>query len=177
MKRFLIATLAILMLLTTVLGLSSCAKDDGTPDGMQNVAIADVPFALYVPESWISQASSGISGARASNTDTTNVTVTMYMPDTDMTAETYWQEKCLPEFTAAFSAFTVVEEGTDTTLGGVNAKKYVFTFEMDGVKYQLIQIIVVEGSMVYTLQYHATETNYPNHTDVFESIRSAFRFR
>lgn len=177
MKRLLTAILAILMLLTAVFCLSSCAKDDGTPDGMQNVAIADAPFALYVPESWISQASSGISGARASNTDTSNVTVTMYMPDTDMTAETYWQEKCLPEFTAAFSAFTVVEEGTDTTLGGVNAKKYVFTFEMDSVKYQLAQVIAVEGGMVYTLQYHATESNYINHTEVFDEIRSNFRFR
>ena len=50
------------------------------------------------------------------------------------------------------------------------------TFEMDGVKYQLMQIIAVEGSMVYTLQYHATEVNYPLHTNVVENIRSNFRF-
>ena len=182
MKRLLTAALAAVMLLTLVVGVTSCKKDDGTPEGMQNVAIADAPFALYVPSDWISQASSGISGARASNTDTSNVTVTMYMPDVDMDAATYWQEKCLPEYTPAeghvgLPEFAVIEEGTDTTLGGVNAKKYVFTFKMDGVKYQLMQIIAVEGSMVYTLQYHATETNYPLHADVADNIRSEFRFR
>ena len=181
MKRLLTAALAALMLLTLVIGATSCKKDDGTPDGMQNVSAPGAPFDLYVPEDWLSQADSGVSGARVSNTDTSNVTVTMYMPDADMNAETYWQEKCVPEYTPAeghvgLPGFTVIEQGTDTTLGGANAKKYVFTFEMDGVKYQLMQIIAVEGSMVYTLQYHATEVNYPLHTDVVENIRSNFRF-
>ncbi len=182
MKRLLAVFLAALMLLTLVISASSCKKDGGTPDGMQNVSAPGVPFDLYVPEGWISQVSSGISGARVSNTDTSNVTVTLYMPDTEMSAETYWQEKCLPEYTPAqghvgLPGFTVIEEGTDTTLGGVNAKKYVFTFEMDGVKYQLMQILAVEGSMIYTLQYHATEAAYANHTEVVDNIRSNFRFK
>lgn len=182
MKKMLVRIIAVLLLAVMVLTAVSCKKDDGTPDGMQNVSIPDAAYDLYVPESWLSQSNSGVSGARVSNTDTSNVTVTLYMPDMEMDAETYWKEHCVPAYTPAeghvgLPAFTVVEEGTDTTLGGVNAKKYVFTFEMDGVKYKLMQIIAVEGSIIYTLQYHATEADYANHTEVVENdIRSNFRF-
>ena len=182
MKKVLIRTLSVLLLAVLALSAVSCAKSDGTPDGMQCVSIPDATFALYVPEGWVSQVSGGVSGARVSNTDTSNVTVTLYVPDEVVDAENYWQNYCLPEYTPAeghigLPAFTVVEEGADTTLGGANAKKYVFTFEMDGVKYQLMQIIAVEDSIVYTLQYHATEGAYANHTEEVEDIRSAFRFR
>lgn len=182
MKKILVRMTAALLLLLVVLTAVSCSNGDGVPDGMQNVSIADAPYDLYVPEGWISQAGSGVSGARVSNTDTSNVTVTLYMPDVELDAETYWKEYCLPAYIpteghTGLPAFAVSEEGIDTTLGGVNAKKYVFTFEMDGVKYKLMQIIAVEGSVVYTLQYHATEADYANHTDVVENdIRSNFRF-
>lgn len=183
MKKMLIRVTAVLLLAVMALTAVSCKKDDGTPDGMQNVAIPDATYDLFVPEGWLPQTSSGVSGARVSNVDTSNVTVTFYVPDTDLDAETYWKEHCVPAFTPAeghvgLPAFAVVEEGTDTTLGGVNAKRYVFTFEMDGVKYKQMQIIAVEDSVVYTLQYHATEANYANHTDVVENdIRANFRFR
>ena len=182
MKKIFVRVLCALLLAVLALTAVSCNKDDGVPDGMQNVAVANVPFDLYVPEGWISQTSSGISGARVSNQDNSNVTVTIYMPDEVMDAETYWNDRCLPEYQASeghagLPEFTLIaDQCGDAALGGVNAKKYVFTFKMNNIKYQVMQIIAVEDSMVYTLQYHATADNYANHTETVESIRQEFRF-
>ncbi|MBQ8357263.1 MAG: hypothetical protein IJX39_05580 [Clostridia bacterium] len=179
MKKNLTGILSVLLLLVLSLTTVSCADKDDTPDGMQNVSISTVNFDLFVPESWISQAESGISGARVSNTDTSNVTVTAYMPDAVMTVEEYWNSFCLPEYqNGVLKDFTVMEEQCgDTTLGGKNAKTYVFLYTVDGKTYESMQIITVKDDILYTLTYTAESSVYSTHLETVESIRSNFRFR
>lgn len=179
MKKNVVRVLSLLLLLTVALTAASCANTDDTPDGMQNVAIEHAAFDLFVPESWIAQNSAGVSGARVSNTDTSNVTATVYMPDVEMTVEAYWNDFCMPAYQSGvlkdFSVLT--EQCADTTLGGKNAKQYVFVYTMDGTAYEVMQVIAVHGSYVYTLTYTAESVHYANHLETVESIRANFRFR
>ncbi|MBE6702663.1 MAG: DUF1795 domain-containing protein [Ruminococcaceae bacterium] len=179
MKKIFVKVTLTLLVLLMVCAAVSCKRDDPTPDGMQNVSAAnsDAFYHLYVPENWISQTSAGISGARVSNTDTSNVTVTMYFPDVEMTPAEYWENRCAPSYGKVLSELEVIAESCiDTKLGGLDARQYVFKGLLDGVSYQFLQIIVVKGNVLYTLTYTATAENYDKHLETVESIRSNFTF-
>ena len=149
--------LAILLLLVLVASLAACGEDDGVPEGMKNVAVENAKFYLYVPELWLAQSQGGVSGA-LSPKGNANVIATAYLPDTYQTPKSYWEEKCLKEYTAVLAEFTVIEaECKETTLGGVNAHKYVFTHKIGEQVYKQMQVIAVDGAMVYTVQYTAPE--------------------
>ena len=179
MKKHITKALCLLLLLTLACTSVACKKDDGIPEGMQNVSVATVNFDLFVPEYWLPQTESGISGARVSNTDTSNVTVTVYLPDQVLTVEEYWRNFCLPQYqNGVLKDFTLLEEQCgDTTLGGKNAKKYVFVCTVDGVSYEYMQIITAHGDQLYTLTYTATSASFATHLETVESIRANFRFR
>ena len=179
MKKILIRVLVLMLLAVLCLGAVACSKEDDTPEGMQNVSIENATFDLFVPAGWVAQTSSGISGARVSNTDTSNVTVTVYLPAEVLTAESYWQNYCLSEYqNGVLKNFSVVEEKCgDTTLGGLNAKKYVFVYTLDGKSYEVMQVLTVKDDNVYTLTFTAESANFAGHEENMESIRSNFRFR
>ena len=178
MKRIFTSILTLLLLLTLAATAISCS-DDGIPDDMQNVAIDNANFDLFVPKSWISQKESGISGARVSNEDTSNVTVTVYLPDRPLTVEEYWSAFCLPSYqNGVLKDFSLIQEQCgDTVLGGKNAKTYVFIYTLDGKTYEVMQIIALMGDQLYTLTYTAESANYATHLETVESIRQNFRFR
>ena len=148
--------IAILLLLVLVTSFVACSdKNDGTPEGMKNVAVENAAFYLYVPETWLSQSQGGVSGA-VSPRNNANVIATTYLPDSYLSVKGYWEEKCLNEYAAALTDFTVIEgECKETTLGGVNAYQYVFTHKMGDIVYKQMQVITVDGGMVYTVQYTA----------------------
>ena len=150
--------IAILLLLVLVTSLAACGEDtDGAPEDMKNVAVENAKFYLYVPDLWLSQSQGGVSGA-LSPKGNANVIATVYLPDTYQTPKTYWEEKCLNEYTAVLTEFTVIEsECGETTLGGVNAYKYVFTHKMGDQIYKQMQVIAVDSAMVYTVQYTAVQ--------------------
>ena len=177
MKKILCLLLVLLMTFSFV----ACADDDGTPEGMQNVSTENALFNLYVPASWIPTTAGGVSGARYSSSDASNVTVTTYLPESEMSAADYWTNICLPNYRdgGVLQNFTVVEASCkDTTLGGKDAKQYVFTYTLDGVAYEVMQVIVAGGDMMmYTLTYTAVSTKYAEHLEDVERIRAEFRFR
>ena len=178
MKKNLTRILTVLLLMALAVTAISCS-DDGIPDDMYNVAIDNAEFDLFVPKNWISQKDSGISGARVSNMDTSNVTVTVYLPDREMTVEEYWNDFCLPSYqNGVLKDLSVIgEQCGDTVLGGKNAKKYVFVCTLDGKSMEYMQIIAEKGGKLYTLTYTAESANYSTHLETVESIRQNFRFR
>ena len=178
MKKNLTRILTVLLLLTLAVTAISCS-DDGIPDDMYNVAIDNAEFDLFVPKNWISQKESGISGARVSNDDVANVTMTVYLPDRLLTVEEYWNDFCLPSYqNGVLKDFSLIQEQCgDTVLGGKNAKTYVFIYTLDGKTYEVMQIIALMGDQLYTLTYTAESANYATHLETVESIRQNFRFR
>lgn len=173
--------LSVLLILVLACSLVACSDGDGTPEGMQNVSTENALFNLYVPASWLAQTDSGVSGARVSNNDPSNVTVTTYFPAASISAAEYWESVCLPAYRdgGVLQSFAVVEASCkDTTLGGKSAKQYVFTYVLDGVTYESMQIITAASDgMLYTLTYTATSEKYAEHLDNVEIIRAEFRFR
>lgn len=179
MKKSVLKIVSVLLLLVIACSAVACSKDDDIPDGMQNAAADSMPFDLFVPSNWISQAQSGISGARVSSSDKSNVTVTVYLPAEVLTPADYWEDFCLPEYeNGVLQDFSVMDEQCEeTTLGGLNAEKYVFVYTLDGVTYEVMQIITSKDDTLYTLTYTAESAMYAAHLEEVESIRSNFRFR
>ena len=175
MKR----TAAILLLLVFLLGAVSCKKDDAPPSGMIEAATAGAEYHLYVPELWVVNNGNGVSGAYTSSADRANVTLTSYLPDSAMSAEEYFGNVCLPQYkNGVLAGFEVLTElCADTTLGGLNAKKYVYIYSLAGVDYETMQVIASTGKMIYTLTYTAKAANYADHTEDVEEIVKAFAFR
>lgn len=172
MKRIVAAFLLVLLLVS----LASCNKD-GVPDGMMDATAPGANYQLFVPETWVSQAESGISGAKYSIDDSSNVNLTTHLPDKAYTVTGYWSEVCLPSLETTFKDFQLVEaECKETTLGGRNAYQYVYVASLGGNSYQFMQLIAVYGDMVYTLTYTAKVDVFATHAEDVELIRSSFRF-
>lgn len=171
--------MAILLLLALTLCAVSCKKDNAPPSGMVEAATADAEYHLYVPELWVVNNQSGISGAYTSSADRANVTVTSYLPDVSMSAEDYFNDICLPQYeNGTLTGFQLLNDLCgDTTMGGLNAKKYVYVFSLGGTDYETMQVIASTGKMIYTLTYTAKAANYADHTEDVEEIVKAFAFR
>ncbi|MBR7112296.1 MAG: hypothetical protein IKC75_05205 [Clostridia bacterium] len=172
MKKVLIALLLAALLVATV----GCANNDQTPEGMQNVALESAKYYLYVPENWV-PSSYNVSGARATPEENgPNVIATVHYPDGVVTAESYWSDYCVPEYTATLTSFALLEEST-ATLGGKDAKNYVFSYTFGDTVYQCRQVIAVFDFNVYVLTYTAVSTDYGTYTADVDSIVSNFTFK
>lgn len=178
MKR----TIALLLVFVSIFAFASCASQasDGAPSGMKKATPEEIDdYVLYVPESWTVDMSTGTISAYYSSTDKSNITVTVLdLEEPDMTLDAYW-EWCRSDF-ASFNSFTVLEEGTETTLGkepnSQVAKQYRFSAVFSGVTYHFYQIHCIRGGYVYTITYTATAENYESHRQEVASIVDAFRF-
>lgn len=169
MKRW----IAVLLMLALAVGLVACAKEE-PHEGMKNVAEDTAKFYLYVPEGWIEQR----EGASSPSNDGANVTAVAYLMEAYYTPESYWAEKCLPNYKATFSEVVVDEAlSGDTTLGGINAKKYVYNATLGTTTYRILQVITVLDNMVYTLTYTATPDCFDTHMTDVDSICTHFTFK
>lgn len=173
MKKLILVLLAVAMLLCT-----AACNSDGTPTGMQDVALESASFHLYVSEFWISTASSGISGAKATTSPTApNVTATVYYPSEQMDVAAYWQNKCMPEYNANFKGLEVQEQGTATTLGGKDAQIFVFKFALGQDIYRCKQVMTVYEYQIYTVTYTALEKDYDTYKAEVDEILANFTFK
>ena len=175
MKKILLAVLALLLLCSLV----ACSSDDSIPEGTQRVSVETAPFDLFVPSTWVPMTANGVSGAKMSPTSKVNVTVLTYFPEQVMDAATYWEQKALPDYrNGALQNFTLIEEQCgDALLGGKDAKKYVYTFTLGSATYEQMQIIAVKDDMVYIMTYNAPSTEFADHLEEIETIRSNFRYK
>lgn len=190
MKRL----IAILLLAVLALSLVACAQNDDTPEGMQNVSTEDAMFNLYVPASWVPQTVSGIPGACVSSADGSNVFAYASMLD-DVIADTaeatvaerYWDEVCVPLFTAELKDFaelpaeglTTVTSTDPVTLGGKNATKVFLTFTSGGVTMKGMMVIaVLDGTKAYHFCYFAKAEKFADYLRQVENeILPEFTYR
>ena len=171
MKKILSAVLVLCIMLSFV----ACANEDGTPDGMKNVAGKNDAYYLYVPESW-TENSNGVVGARYSNTDTSNISVTAYGGSEYSTVEDYWNDfkKKVSDISTEFEA---VKENEPKVIGGKNGVQYVFKMTTGEVKYQVQQVFVLYSNIMYVITYTATEEKFDSHTEDIQKIIDEFKFK
>ncbi|MBO7175942.1 MAG: hypothetical protein J6W14_01080 [Clostridia bacterium] len=175
MKLFQRLICMIAALILTASALVSCTPDLEAPDGMQAASLEGVEYALYVPESWVVNKNSGVSGAYVSAYDKSNVTLISYIPNTAMTAEQYWTV-CEESYKTEFDNYAFVESGS-VTMAGLPAPYYVYTATIGGDDYKFLQAIVGSNGIFYNLTYTATSEFYDAHIEEVMSIIEAFTFR
>lgn len=173
MKKLVLILLTVAMLLCTV-----ACNSDGAPSGMMDVALENAPFHLYVSEFWISTSSSGISGAKADASATApNVTATAYYPSEPIDVPTYWQNICMPEYSTVFKGLEVLEQGTETTLGGKGAQSFLIKFAIGQEVYRCKQVMVLYENQIYTVTYTALDKDYDARVTEVDEILKEFTFK
>ena len=90
--------------------------------------------------------------------------------------DAYW-EMCWKTYTKELSGFSVIEDGTKTTFGSLDAKQYVYTAKIDGKEYKLQMTVTYSGGLIYVMTYTAKKANFDTHLDTAKKILSEFKFK
>ena len=188
MKNLIKTAVCALITAAVLLALCACGAsvDENTPDGMKAVDNGNMNYTMYVPQSWTVDMSTGTVSAYAGATDAANVSFAAFaLEDRTMTAEAFW-DSYKDDFAATFGGdMEYINEKGDaskdpapvkTTLGGLEAYKYVYRAEVTGNVYRFMQIVCLQGGSVYILTYTATDDAYDDHLSDVNDIVSNFKF-
>ena len=150
------------------------------PEGMKLASYDEHPYLFFVPESWVINEGAIISAAYVSESDSSNVSLQMYMvseKEIDKTVEEYFAE-CEARYKEIFASYTLLEEECgEIEMAGKKARKYVYEIKNGGVTYKQMQAIVVKGGVFYTLTYTATPEKFEDHLADVEMMIAAFKIR
>ena len=154
--------------------------DVEAPEGMKLASSDDVAYRFFVPESWVLDTKVPTSSAYVSETDRSNVNVTVYMPEVDHieSVDDYWAT-AFEEIQAGMTVIGEVES-EEFTYGGEGSGKgkiYRYTAEIEGVTFRFAQAITSWRGMVYTVTYTALPEQFDTHYETYLDILSAFEFR
>lgn len=170
--------LAALLLVVMMLGAVSCGSEKvEAPDGFQNASVDGAPFYLYVPNSWVSNASSGISSAYCSTENRVLVSAFGQVDEGDTTLELY-TARTLESFLRTLEKFELLTKDlSQTALGSYAA--YCFDYKaVSGKKDMKFRTYVSEyadGFVVLT--YSAEEAVFGTYEDDFNKIVANFTFK
>jgi hypothetical protein len=163
--------LALALTLIICIGAVGCS-DDGTPDGMKKVSLDGEPFILYVPEGWVDNSASGISGAHYSSRDKISVSARYYTPEADMSADAY---VTLLEtgYASSVAQYAYISRAA-SVLGGQNAVELVYTFAIDTKTHTSRQLVTKHGSDLVILSFICPTETYEANLESFNEIVDAF---
>lgn len=146
------------------------------PDGMKLASTDERAYRLFVPTSWKINNRADATAAYASDTDSSNVSVQMYMTgDNTETVEKHW-ERLEASYKEIFESFTLMSD-KEIKMSGVNAHKYTYTVTSGGQEYKMVQAIVRKGDMFYCLTFTATPQNFDKHLPDVEKMITNFDIR
>lgn len=162
MKK-LVKILALTLCIASLFSLVSCTRntEEGTPEGMINATTPGSYYRLYVPSTWTPNTAYGVSGAYATLSHRSNVSVAKYpapamvltstMPEELRNAEIasaalldwFYQTECLASIKALTynTAVEVPVETPATTLGGCNARRYCQKGQVDGKELYFTHVV------------------------------------
>lgn len=184
-KRIAAALLALLCLLMT-----ACANNDGevtdVPDGMKAIEFEGTFKAMFIPESWTEDSSSGFAAA-VYESDRSSVSFTEFSAGDDITDAAGFWEDYRAQLEGSFSEFKLDGEPYETEFSGISgAQKVVYSASVAGVTYKYMQIIVfvdrpyalglVSDCRIYIFTYTALPDNYETHLDDVDKIVDNFIF-
>ncbi|MBQ8859037.1 MAG: hypothetical protein IJ012_04525, partial [Clostridia bacterium] len=144
------------------------------PTGMQNAAPYGVGYYFFVPDGWTVDRRGEISIASLSPYSSVSLSAVSFA--SDKTVEDYYAES-RTENEAKFAEITVLEDGKDTTLDNVAAKRYAFSGKYhDGNIYCFMQCIAKKDGHLYVLTYTASESEYNEYLSGIGEILATFHF-
>lgn len=134
------------------------------PEGMKLISTDELAYRFFVPTSWIVNNRAEYSAAYVSETDSSNVSVQMYMTNDDSkTVDQYFAE-CEARYKEIFESYVLLST-ENIKMDGISAKQYVYTVVSGGVEYKQLQAIVVKGGVFYTVTYTALPQSFDAHLD------------
>ena len=170
MKKAFSFLIALAILMSSVLCLSSCKKDDGVPDGMQLVNGGDsLGYYFYGPEGWVIANMGDISCTYVSTIDYSSMTFT------PLGVDKYYDSNVGPAAAIAelfqkdaekfgrepFSDFRISKEGEPCSFGNAEeAYKFIYSYSYEGKPYTCMQIFSVYSGQVYIFTYNASSQEY-----------------
>ncbi len=178
LKKIIIALFAIIL----CLGAVSCGdKDDFVPAGYKKASNKNADHTLYVPEGWIVDMSTGVTTARVSKSDTSNISFMSFeLDESKFNSEEGEEKELLDKFWDYYSAefiktfpdikFDEETNGTNMLVSKLKAKKYIYTATVTGAEYKFMQIVVIKGETVYLLTYTAKAELFDEHEDTVLKI-------
>lgn len=135
-------------------------------------------FQLYLPESFkVDYSSAAVS---ATHSDGSNVNMTI-ASRAGIPAKDYWSLR-KEELSLIATNIEVIQEDVSAKLGNNSqwAFLYEYTYEYNGAKYHVYQILAVDGWLFfgdgYVFTYTAKEENYQKHFSEIEKIISKVKF-
>ncbi len=170
---------ALLLILVMAVGFAACGEKEQPPappvDGYQIVSIESDPFYMYAPNSWTSNASSGISGAYYGTTS--NIMVSAFFTKNDEPQLALYTARALESFQRTLEEFKTVSELLDFTVGGHAAYTFDYTAKVGG-KEQKFRTYIIDSEGGYThLTYCADTASFDTQLIAFEQIVSKFVFK
>ena len=152
-----------------------CVTDKKTPAGMKIASADHIEYRLYVPTSWVCNSQTVKSEAYYPESGRPNVTVTSYSPDSDMTAQQYF-ELCETEYRQTLSGYAFICQA-DRTVAGKSSVSYTYTVSYGGTTVKIMQTVLVYSGLVYSITYTALADSFDGHMDDVNSILDSFTFR
>ena len=153
---------------------NDAVTDKKTPAGMKIASDKNAAYRLYVPMSWVCEAESGRSEAHISE-DGSNVSVTLYEPNTSMSVEDYFN-LCAEEYQKSLAGYELIGS-IGRTVASRSAISYTYSAQYGNAKYRIMQTVFSDGQIMYSITYTALEENFDAHMTDVEQILSSFIFR
>ncbi len=154
-----------------------CVTDKKTPEGMKIASSDALEYRFYVPLSWICSTKSATTEAYYPESERTNVNVSSYSPDTQMT---------LAEFADTVRAsnaedledYELLSSG-ELLVAGKNAISDTFSADYDGQTVKLRQVMLYsqQSGLFYIITYTATDARFDEHMADFDAMLAGFTFR
>ena len=170
MKRALTVLLALVSIFSLIT-LTSCGKNDGTPEDMQLVKGGESDgYYFYGPEEWVIGNIGNIACTYASKIDTSSMTFAKGEKPVGTVEEYFESEKALLPYTNV----NVTVNGEDCTFGNTVGKKYVYSYDYKTSKegepfsYTTMQIFVSYGDDFYIFTYTASNSERSDEKSYYE---------
>lgn len=151
------------------------------PDGMKTASTDRVPYRFYIPDNWQIDWSNENTSAYFSETDRSNVLVTAYMPEAEITKLDDFYESTMKEYQSVLTDMEVIERKTVQMFENKGTEVWEFSGTIQGVRYHYRQTVVVYNSFFnscfYVLTYTAQEDLYAAHLEEVLGMEGAWEFR
>ena len=185
MKRI----LSILLIVLALCALSSCSGNGEVPKGMKLASNTEVvDYSLFVPESWIVDASNGKTMAHVSETDFSNVSVAQWNLTKELSSFDAWWEDYkeqlndINKITPNIFKMTVVTEGEKTVVDGKASSKYIYYGTFNGTKFTFMVVATIRNGSMYVITYMSIgevddeNSLFAKNLETVNSIIENFRF-
>ena len=173
MKKTVALVLTFVLLAFAFVGCTK--KENDVPDGMKEASNDIVDYDLYVPATWTVDVSTGMISAYYSAKDPSNVSMTAFNIDNEVSTIDEYFERYKQDFESTFENFEQ-KETVDMLLDGIAAKKYTYTGTIGSEDYTFMQVVTIRRSMVYIFTYTAISENFDLHTEEVELMIENFKF-